>query len=287
MTLEEITTALTADEALLTGVVSELKTKGYSIRNSDEEKLFLENYEKNVLPSRVESEVETRIKARVSELASGVEKDIFDVSGIVKEPNEKYYEYTKRVLNTLKETKGSDTESLLKDRLKLYEEKANELEQKLVAEQESKKTEILGFKKKTLIDSALKEINIAYPSHITSDEQKQEYKKSIERLVLNDFETRFMAKDNNGEVVFYEGESPLLDTSTNMYLKPSDIISKNYSHFVAPKEQPKGGLGGEQQKPSSVGKMTEEQFDLYASEKGLVLGSKEYSTAYFESVGTI
>jgi hypothetical protein len=286
MTLEEITTAL-ADQALLTGVVSELKTKGYSIRNSDEEKLFLENYEKNVLPSKVESEVETRIKARVSELASGVEKDIFEVSGIVKEPNEKYYEYTKRVLNTLKETKGSDTENLLKDRLKLYEEKANELEQKLATEQESKKTEILGFKKKTLIDSALKEINVAYPSHITTDEQKQEYKKSIERLVLNDFETRFMAKDNNGDVVFYEGESPLLDTSTNTYLKPNEIISKNYSHFVAPKEQPKGGLGGEPQKPSNLGKMTEEQFDSYASEKGYMLGSKEYSTAYFENVGTI
>lgn len=286
MTLEEIVTAVNADQTLLTGVVGELKTKGYLVRNAEEEKVFLENFEKNVLPSKVETEVEARIKARVSELASGVEKDILDTTGIAKEPNEKYYEYTKRVLNTLKETKGSDSDNLLKDRLKLYEDKTVALEQQLLQEQESKKSELLGFKKKTLIDSALKDINIAYPTHITSDEQKSEYKKSIERLVLNDFDTRFMAKDNNGEVVFYDGENPLLDTTTNSYLNPSSIIERSYGHFIAPKEQPKGGLGGTQA-PSSVGKMTSEQFDAYASEKGFMLGSREYSAAYFENVGTI
>lgn len=285
MTLEELKAAIMADKDLLTGVVGILKEGGNVVRTADEEKSFLENYEKNVLPQKIESGVEEKIKVRVSEIASRVEQDFLEASGIPKNEGEKYYEYIKRGASTLKESKGSDTEQLLKDRLKLYEEKAVDLEKKLTEQVEGEKTRILDFKKNSIVGEALRGLDISYPSHITTDEAKSDYRSMIERTIQGDFQSRFLAKDNEGEVVFYEGESPLLDTATNKYLSPKAIIEKNFGIFIAPKQEQKGGLGEKPNTAAAVGKMTSEQYDSYAESKGWVLGSKEYGTGYQENVG--
>lgn len=285
MTLEEIKAAIEADKELLTGVVSILKEGGNVVRTADEEKSFLENYEKNVLPQKIESGVEEKIKARVSEIATRVEQDFLDASGIPKNEGEKYYEYIKRGAATLKETKGSDSEQLLKDRLKLYEDKAKDLETKLTEQVEGEKTRILDFKKNSLVGDALRGLDISYPSHITTEEAKADYRGMIERTIMSDFQSKFVAKDNEGEVVFYEGEKPLLDTATNKYLNPRSIIEKNFGIFIAPKQETKGGLGEQPKGAASVGKMTSEQYDNYASQKGWVLGSREYGQGYQENVG--
>lgn len=285
MTLEELKAALMADKDLLTGVVGILKEGGSVVRTADEERSFLENYEKNVLPQKIELGVEEKIKARVSEIATRVEQDIFETSGVPKNEGEKYYEYAKRVTTTLKDNKGSDAEQLLKDRLRLYEEKATDLELKLREQVEGEKTRILDFKKNSVVGEALRGLDISYPSHITTDDAKADYRGMIERTITSDFQSRFLAKDNDGEVVFYEGENPLLDTTTNKYLSPKAIIEKNFGIFIAPKQEPKGGLGEKPNTAATVGKMTVEQYDNYADTKGWVLGSKEYGTGYQEYVG--
>lgn len=283
MTLEELKSAL-ADQELSTGVVGILKEKGFVVRTADDDKLFMDNYEKNILPQRVESEVESKIKSRVSEIASRVEQDFFEASGIPKTEGEKYYEYIKRGLGILKEHKGSDAEGLLKDQLKVYQEKTKELSEMLTTVEESKKTELLDFKKKMYVSEAVKNLNISYPLHITTDEAKAEYRSMIERTIIGDFQSKFVAKENGDSLAFYEGDNALLDTTTNSFLSPSAIIERNFGVFLAPKSEPKGGLGVGVQKPSNVGRLTSEQFDQYASEKGYVLGSREYGKAYSEMV---
>ena len=282
MTLEEIKSAL-ADKDILVGVTGMLKEQGLIVRTSDEEKSFMENYEKNVLPSKIEAGVEEKIKSRVSEFATRIEQDVFESSGIPKNEGEKYYDYQKRIIGELK-GKPSDSEQILKDQLKIYQDKTKELSDKLTLAEESKKTEILDFKKKTVIGEAVRNINVSYPANITTEEQKAEYRQMIERTILNDFQSRFTAKESGDDIVFYEGDTPLLDTTTNKYLNPSSIIERNFGVFIAPKQEPRGGLGGEQSKASTVGKMSAEQFDQYASDKGLVLGSKAYAQSYTEMV---
>jgi hypothetical protein len=281
MTLDELKPLL-ADQELLTGVVGVLKEKGLVVRTTQEDAEFISNFEKNALPSKIEAGVEEKIKTRISEVATAIEKDIFDSSGVPKNDGEKYYDYAKRVVGSLKENKGGDTEKLLRDRLAIFEPKVQELEQQLREKDELAKAEILNFKKSTLIDSATSNLPIAYPAHLTTDEAKLEYKKTFERIVRSDFETKYKAIDNNGEVVFYEGDKPLLDAS-NAYQKPEAIIRSNYSYFIAPEQQQKGGVPPINGKPQ-VGKMSDSEFDAFAQQKGLAVGSREWAKARNESV---
>jgi hypothetical protein len=282
MTLDELKPLL-ANQELLTGVVGILKEQGLVVRTTQEDAEFISNFEKNALPSKIEAGVEEKIKSRISEVATAIEKDVLESSDIPKKEGEKYYDYVKRVVGSLRENKGGDTEKLLRDRLAIFEPKVQELEQQLKEKDELVKSEILNFKKSTLIDSATSNLPIAYPAHLTTDEAKLEYKKTFERIVRSDFETKYKAIDNNGEIVFYEGDKPLLDAS-NAYQKPEAIIRNNYSYFIAPDQQPKGGVppvGGQQQQ---VGKMTDAQFDEYAQQKGLAVGSRDWAKARSESV---
>ncbi|MCC3156440.1 hypothetical protein LJ737_04280 [Hymenobacter sp. 15J16-1T3B] len=80
--LEELTNAVAANPDLAQHVVGAAKAANYVVRTADEEKTF--------------------IGSKVGEIHSRYEQDFFDTSGIAKNPNEKAYEYGKRVITGLK-----------------------------------------------------------------------------------------------------------------------------------------------------------------------------------------
>jgi hypothetical protein len=87
-------------------VLKYVETKGdesFIVRTEAEEKTFLENYGK-----KIEEEV---IPSKISELHTRYDDDIFAVTGLKKNPTEKTYDFTKRVLGEFK-TKAEKTSVL-------------------------------------------------------------------------------------------------------------------------------------------------------------------------------
>lgn len=90
-------------------VLKYVETKGdesFIVRTEAEEKTFLENYGK-----KIEEEI---IPGKISELHTRYDDDIFSVTGTKKNPTEKTYEFTKRVLAEFK-TKAEKTSILEKE----------------------------------------------------------------------------------------------------------------------------------------------------------------------------
>lgn len=81
-TPEELTAAVAANPALVSHLVGAVKSSGYVARTADEETQF--------------------IGTKTKEIYDGLDKDIFDTSGIAKNPTEKTYDYAKRVVGGLK-----------------------------------------------------------------------------------------------------------------------------------------------------------------------------------------
>ena len=276
MTIEEIEQEVSANPDLLKGVVGLVSQKGFVVRSQDEEKSYIENYDKNVIPQKVSA----AIGSRVEEIATRYEQDLIELTGMQKEQGEKYFNFQKRVFSTLQNKDGEANKNLV-DQINLYKEKVSQLETGLKQEQEGRKNEILTFKNQTLLDSALQGINLAIPSHLSTDEEKLQYKKTFENMVRNDFERNFKPKDIDGNIAYYQGDDLLFDTTTAKHLTPSDIIKKNYGTFIAPETTtPKGmGLGTNPQAPK-VGKMTKDEYFKYADDKGMITGSKEWYSEY-------
>ena len=82
-TPEELTAAVAANPALQAHLVGAVKSANYVVRTADEETSF--------------------IGTKTKEIYDGLDKDLFDASGIAKEPTEKTYDFGKRVVKTLKE----------------------------------------------------------------------------------------------------------------------------------------------------------------------------------------
>jgi len=270
MTIEEIEQEIANSPDLLTGVVGLINKKGFVVRSQDEEKSYIENYERNVIPNKVSASIGDKVK----EIATRYEQDLLEITGLQKEPTEKYYDFQKRVFNELK-TKGVDKSSL--DQLELYKGKVSELQQALTAKEESAKNEILSFKAQSLLDSALANFNIAFPAHLTTDEEKNAYKKSIQSMVVSDLKTKITPKDNNGEIALYEGDTLHFDIKTGKNLSYLDVIKKHYGAFHAPEQEAPRGMGTNPPPPKpNIGKMTRDEYYAYADSKGITTGSEAW-----------
>lgn len=75
----------------------------FIVRTEAEDKTFLENYGKKI--------EEEQIPSKISELHNRYDEDIFSVTGQRKNPTEKTYEFTKRILGDLK-TKAEKAEAI-------------------------------------------------------------------------------------------------------------------------------------------------------------------------------
>lgn len=278
MTKEELDNLFSNSENI-GAIVSFLSTNGYVVRNQDEEKSFLENYEKNVLPTKVGESIGERVK----EIATRYEQELSEITGMTKEPNEKYYDFQKRVFKNLVDSSGQSKDVI--DQLNLYKEKVSQLDQALNQEKESKKQEILSFKNKSLLENALSSINIAYPSHLTTEESKKAYRSTFENMVKNDFLNKYKPSDANGDIAYYDGDTLLFDTNTAKHLSPLDIIKRSYGTFIAPEvEEPKGMGSTPPQSTPRVGKMSREEYFDHAEKQGIVTGSKSWYDGYAEMV---
>jgi hypothetical protein len=294
LTVEQIQEAITAKPELKTAVIgslkedflTSLKSEGVTVRKKEEEAEFLSNYEKNIIPGKVEAEIGAKIKA----VHDQYDNDLFELTGERKQPTEKTYEFMKRKLTEMKEKagKGGKDDPVLADQIKELQSKLKQYEG-YVAPDEVQKIKDSHFKENInfRLTAALEKKPIAVPAHITDEKQKQDYIAMQRNMIRADFMGRFTAKQNSeGQTVYYDGETLLTNEANASAMTEEQIIEKNYTGYFVPPAKPAGGAGsgasgsGKGADANEASLKTKAEVQEYLNKKGLITGGQEFNKEY-------
>ena len=285
-----------------------IETKGDSkfiVRTEEEELTFLSNY-----GSKIEEE---KIKPQISKIFNQYEDDLFSVTGIKKNPNEKTYEFAKRVLTEFK-TKAEKTDVLEKEIASLNEQIKNgtgdkktladlEAVQKAYTElQESKTKEVEGLKK----TAEQREVRYQLMSALTG----YAYKKGISEPVRKAFVDQVIS-ELTGIAELREGKLVFLDKAGNPMRNPynslnpysaKELMDERLKEIIEVGRKVDGGPGikseivKEYDKQGKLTKIaliipdsvkTKEDLSKFLITQKLMRGSQEYHKAYAEYSGNL
>ena len=250
LNIEQISAELTAQPELKNALIGSLKNdvlevlkgEGIVIRTKDEETEYLSNYEKNIIPGKVEAEIGPKVRA----IHDKYDDNLFELTGERKESHEKTYDFLKRKINELKasKSKGND-DPVLADQIKQLQDKLKERESYVAPDEVEKlKTKFFNEHVGLRLGGSLEKNAIAIPAHITDEKAKNNYIETQRRFIKNDFLTRFTAKhDDAGNVVYYEGDKLLTDPKTAAPLTEEKILAQHYAGYFVPEKPAVGGAG--------------------------------------------
>lgn len=294
MSIEEVGQFLETNETALSELLDKfpeksikaLSDKGFVVRSKEEDVNFLKNYETNVLPSALTDEhplTKSIADKTTFKIATAIEEDVFKATGIPKLENEKYHAYLKRSFQELQEKQkgGQETD----DRLNVYKTENEQLKQQLEQTKQDFDKKLLDYRNSEGVKMALNSVQLAYPSSLTTDEEKAEYAKMTRAFIESQFKNEFEVKATENGLAYYQDGKLMLNTNTNSYLTPKDIIEQRYKVYLATEKPAAVGVGSS--KPNAAvpsGKMTREEFSEYAAQKKYQIGSREYVEKYKEYV---
>lgn len=284
MTGEEIRNALGENPELQKEVLDGFK-ETHVIRSKDEDESWKTNFEQDL------------VSKKTREIASSIEEDVFNTTGIQKNEGEKYYDYVKRATSSLvekskkaktlekqiEELKSTDVDEALKRELGEYKD----IVEKMRSEHESKvvelKTEFNTERKKSSIASAMNELSF-------SNELPEDVIATMKESALNKVlsaESQF----SDGKLVFLnEAGETIRDQETMQPLSARDILTQSLSSVLKKSETKKTGLGTDAPKtdngftaPSGI--KTRMQLTAHLAEQGIAAGTPAYSKAWAEAGG--
>lgn len=291
LTIDAVKSEITANPAFKTEVfsslkddfLSELKTSGLIIRSADEEQEYLTNYEKNIIPGKVEAQIGQKVK----EVHDRYDTDLFEITGEKKNPNEKTYDFLKRKITELKNKPGK-TDSVDADKIRQMEEKLNSMKDYVSPDEITKlKNEFFGKEVSGKVIGSLSQLPIAVPPHITDEKAKQDYAAMQRNMIKADFLSRFIPKqDKDGNVVYYLDETLQTNPQTAKPLTEAELIAANYAGYFVPPATAKTGMGsgsggqGGNVDVNEVSLKTKLEVQAFLNKKGLNSGSREFNKEY-------
>ena len=276
------------NEETFTAVLNAAKEKGYNIRTADEETTYKER-----LAKQIEDE---KISPRLKQVASDIERDVFESTGIEKNPNEKYYEYLKRAGKTLKE-QFETVKAGQKDPAE-FEAKFKELEnnyRKSLQEKEAAYQELSGkvtmAEKSSLINGVYGEMKANFDKSVSGTGIFKKY----EADTLNEIAKNSAIVEDGGKKVLVATDSdgnPLKDGNLN-YIPVDKVLKERFKEAMPEgKTQTGAGTGksGETVKgkesgivrPANVDTKMKAAVYLRENYPDLKMGTKEHSTAWRE-----
>jgi hypothetical protein len=283
-------------------VLKYVETKGdesFIVRTEAEEKTFLENYGK-----KIEEEV---IPGKISELHTRYDDDIFSVTGMKKNPTEKTYEFTKRVLAEFK-TKAEKTSVLEKEIADLKKQIADgtgdkktladleavqraykELEDTKTKEVENVKTEFEKYRVQSDIIAAT--TGLQFKKQIPEAAVK-----SLMNQVIGDLTS--IASRQDGKLVFMKDGVPMRNphNALNPYTA-DELLKERLKDVLDINRKVENGPGvsneilKEYDKSGKITKIalvipdsvrTKEDLSKFLVSQKLLRGSQEYDAAYAE-----
>ncbi|WP_426491077.1 hypothetical protein [Hymenobacter sp. 102] len=280
-TPEELTAAVAANPALQAHLVGAVKTSGHIVRTADEENAF--------------------IGTKTKEIHDRYDQDVFDTSGIARNPTEKSYDYTKRVIGGLKtsvteattplQTKIAELEKQIKDG------NGNET---LVTQLEALQAKETKYQEQlTEKDTALfqKDVKLDIRDGIRNIKFDPTVKESVVKVLVDNATTAIinMAKqqqnaDGSTSVVYIRDGKTLLNDKN----QPADaayILADMLKDVVDAGHQGTGGGAGPSGNPPANRPGTvpnsipatvknQSQLIIHLKELGLKEGSKEFDDAF-------
>mgnify|MGYP006921290910 CR=1 FL=1 len=279
---EELQAAIEQNPELINTVKTTLSGKKFIIQDESEHDVFKQNYAQSITRDLTKQHAEK------------LEADVLELTGIVKKPDEKYYEYLKRAT---KEALG-DRESM-KNELTLLKEKGNpnvadkariEQLEKAIIERNNEIEQLKTNSKKEVTEvKAMASIENAISSF------KSQYKKGMpeslvslaEKNALNNLKAMAQV-DDNGNVIFVDKDGkPMVDDKTFKPLSAKDLLANELKDLIETgrkgagtgsgdddQNDPNKGKGKFTQLPSEV--KTRVQLTDYLLTLGYVKGSTEF-----------
>lgn len=251
----------------------------FVIRTEEEERTFLDNYR--------ESEVKKEVDPRVSEIYSRLDADILEVTGVRRSPQEKTYEYAKRVLgdanSKIKAFEQKITELSSTGNPK-HDEKIKELESVIERIKEEKHKEIesltrekISFRTKSEIDKALAALQ-QDPS--VPDAARQALVDSRVSSLMG------QAEWDGDKLVFKRDGEVRRNKQSFEVLSAADILKEELSSILKVERRlPGAPITPDASKQQGVAVLpahvtTKVQLTEYLLSQGLKRNSKEYTDAY-------
>lgn len=261
-------------DALVEMLTPDFQTKlaeTHIIRTKDEDDSYVS--------SRAKELKDQEIGSYVNQLHQKYEDDIFELTGLRKKPTEKAHEFNKRIVRELKiKADGAGGDESLKAQIQTLTETLTQKEQ----EHESAITTLKesAFKKqlKSVIGSEFNKVTIAVPAHLKTDAEKQTYINKQKSLLEADFLATYTPKeDNEGNIVYYQGDKLMNSTQDGKPLSAEQIISANYSAYFDVTVNRQGGAGSGQGGSQGGTFSTTEDVYKHLESKGMVRLTGEFN----------
>lgn len=295
MEFKDIETAMTDNEELSGQVLEHFKGKGFVIRTTDEDNTF----KKNAISQGAESLFNEKIGDKTKEFYTQLDNDVFSVTGIQRNQDEKSYDYNKRVhqsnlekINSLEATnkeleaklKSGDVDSVWKNK---YESLEKEAKQNILLKQE----EINKLKGVADRYTTSEQINrIFAPISAQFKKDLPGYFKTHQDHVLNEVISKAKQKDGDW-IMTKDGDNELHDQNLNP-IKVEDYLKQQFKDVFDEKRIQNGtgtgqvdvpnGQPGELVVPKNID--TREKLQEYLAEMGIPRRTNEWNEAYQKAV---
>lgn len=287
-TQQEFNAAIDANPELINHVKTSLSNKKFIVQDEETHRNYLKNHEEGFAKSLTKVHAET------------LEKDVYDLTGIDKLPEEKYYDYFKRA--TAERLKGvtemqKELETLRKGNQSDNAGRIKQLEEAIQAEKENSKT-LLAEKEKTI-----NEIKISSIANNALAKLSAKYRKDLpeglvkigEQTALNELLKVAKFQEDGNITITGEDGSPMLDKDTYKPLTPEQWLSNfgTIKEMIDPSADGKGAGTGKSEQPENPGTggfqritslpaniKTKVELNDYMARMGYVDGSKEKNEDY-------
>jgi hypothetical protein len=285
-TPEEALAAIEKDPTVLDRIVSGvLPKRDYIVRSKTDDAMYTQNITTKAISDATKSHAD-KLEADVKEIA-GVDKASAD---------EKYYEYNKRVLRSLKdkEKELSDELTQLKSKSTLSEAEKTQLEEaKAAIKANNTKIAEMESNHKTQLTEAKAEGKIL----MAVAGARSKYLKTIPEDVIKTTEGVFTGQllkearfTDDGKIYFVgpDGKTPLLNQTTQEFVTADERYAEIAKSLIDPGQTQKGagGNGGPASGNSGdklpAGVETQVQATEWLQKQGLVQGSKEFTAKWNE-----
>jgi hypothetical protein len=292
VTMDLVRAAIGKTPALLTEILNGFKAdfvkgaeaEGMVVRTKEQDQQFLTNHVNAVVADRVKVDLQKEVDKEFGNAMRKIDDEIKIITGIEKKPGEKTTDYAKRAVEEKRQ--GGDP---------VTREKVTQLEQLLASTKTDYETKLKDADAKLFnkeiewqVTGALDKASIAVPVHLKTDDEKQNFINQQKGMMRQGFLGSYIAKkDEQGNVIYYEGDKPLMNQKDGKPKGASDIIGEKYSAWFVPPGEKKTGTGsgeGGGILPEGGFKKKEEIHE-YLKANGIEAGTKDYM-GQFEKLAT-
>jgi len=281
VTMELVRAAVGKTPALLTEILSSFKAdfvkgaeaEGLVVRTKEQDQQFLTNHVNATVADRVKAELQKEVDKEFGNAMRKIDDEIKAVTGVEKKPGEKTTDYAKRAVEEKRQGGDPVTKEKVTQLEQLLASKETEFNTKL----QEAHTQLFDKEIEWQVNADLDKRSYALPVHLKTEEEKQAYINQQKAFMRRDLlSTYSRKKDEQGNIIWYEGDKPLMNQKDGKPKGAGDIIGEKYNPWFVPAGKQTTGTGGGNSGLPDGGFKKKEEIHAYLAANGIEAGSKAY-----------